>query len=67
MFITCMFLGGATDCFALLTTALLGMRLAPSFDRPYMSGSLTEFWSQRWNVTTTYLFRYGHVWCMCSC
>uniref|UniRef100_A0A383VSV6 Uncharacterized protein n=1 Tax=Tetradesmus obliquus TaxID=3088 RepID=A0A383VSV6_TETOB len=57
MLITCMFLGGATDCFALLTTALLGMRLAPSFDRPYMSGSLTEFWSQRWNVTTTYLFR----------
>eukprot|EP00882_Tetradesmus_deserticola_P018829 GHRQ01020222.1.p1 GENE.GHRQ01020222.1~~GHRQ01020222.1.p1 ORF type:complete len:452 (+),score=111.69 GHRQ01020222.1:388-1743(+) len=57
MFITCMFLGAATDCFALLTTVLLGMRLAPSFDRPYLSGSLTEFWSQRWNVTTTYLFR----------
>jgi D-alanyl-lipoteichoic acid acyltransferase DltB (MBOAT superfamily) len=57
VFITGLFMGGVLDCFALLATALLGMRVAPSFDRPYMSLSLAQFWGHRWNVTTTYLLR----------
>lgn len=51
------FLGAVTDLFAISTTSLLGLRLAPCFDRPYLSASMAEFWSQRWNVTTTFLLR----------
>lgn len=29
----------------------ISMPIAPHFDSPYMSASITEFWSKRWNLT----------------
>ena len=36
----------------------LGLRTAPDFDRPFLSGSLRDFWSRRWNLNTGYSLRF---------
>ena len=42
--------------------ALIGfaidMPVAPHFDSPYLSASLTEFWSKRWNLTVGNALRF---------
>ena len=42
---------------ALGLSALVGLRLSHNFDRPYLSRSVTEFWSARWHVTLGNWFR----------
>ncbi|GBF93871.1 hypothetical protein Rsub_06870 [Raphidocelis subcapitata] len=34
---------------ALLLTSLAGLEMVPSFDAPWKSASLAEFWARRWN------------------
>jgi hypothetical protein len=34
-----------------------GVEVAPSFDKPWMSTSFADYWSRRWNLTTTYMLR----------
>lgn len=38
-------------------SALVGLRLARNFDRPYLSPTVTEFWSSRWHITLGQWFR----------
>jgi hypothetical protein len=35
-----------------------GVEVAPSFDKPWLSTSFADYWSRRWNLTTTYMLRY---------
>eukprot|EP00775_Hariotina_reticulata_P013397 gene13397-13525_t len=42
-----MYLGLITDLFGIVATLWLKLKVAPSFDRPYLSASMAEFWSQR--------------------
>lgn len=30
---------------------LFAMPISPHFDAPYLSSSMSEFWSKRWNLT----------------
>jgi hypothetical protein len=39
--------------------ARLGLELAPHFDRPLASRSVSEFWGRRWNVTQALVLRRG--------
>jgi hypothetical protein len=34
-----------------------GVEVAPSFDKPWLSTSFADYWSRRWNLTTTYMLR----------
>jgi alginate O-acetyltransferase complex protein AlgI len=36
---------------------LFGIRLSANFNRPYLSASTGEFWSQRWHITLGHWFR----------
>lgn len=38
-------------------SALVGLRLSRNFDRPYLSPTVTEFWSSRWHITLGQWFR----------
>lgn len=38
-------------------SALVGLRLSRNFDRPYLSVTVSEFWSRRWHVTLGTWFR----------
>lgn len=38
---------------AALTRTLLGLELEPQFNEPYLSTSLQDFWSRRWNLMVT--------------
>lgn len=42
---------------ALGLSALVGLRLSENFRRPYLSASVTEFWSTRWHITLGHWFR----------
>lgn len=52
------FVGLVMALVGVLCVGLLGMRVAPHFDRPYLSSSLTDFWSRRWNLNTGYTLRF---------
>jgi D-alanyl-lipoteichoic acid acyltransferase DltB (MBOAT superfamily) len=39
-------------------TAVLQLDIAPYFDRPYLSSSLTDYWSRRWNLNVTHTLRF---------
>ncbi len=47
---------GYTDL-ALGLSALVGLQLSRNFDRPYLSPSVTAFWSDRWHITLGRWFR----------
>lgn len=53
----CTFLTTLMDGPAALTARMLGIELAPTFDAPWLSTSLNEFWTKRWNVPTSSLLR----------
>jgi hypothetical protein len=38
-----------------------GVEAAPSFDKPWLSTSFADYWSRRWNLTTTYMLRCSTV------
>ncbi|KAK9837032.1 hypothetical protein WJX81_008263 [Elliptochloris bilobata] len=52
------FLGFLMDGPASLATGLIGLQIAPHFDRPFMSSSLSDFWSRRWNLTAGNALRF---------
>jgi hypothetical protein len=52
------FLGLLMDGPASLAAALIGLRIAPHFDKPYLASSLTDFWSRRWNLTAGNALRF---------
>ncbi|KAI8463636.1 MAG: hypothetical protein J3K34DRAFT_494782 [Monoraphidium minutum] len=45
------------DASAPVVQAAMGMALNPSMDQPYLSASIQEFWSQRYNLVTTACLR----------
>lgn len=40
-----------------LSLLLFGIKLSPSFDRPYLSASISEFWARRWNKVIQRILR----------
>lgn len=48
-----MFLGFLMDGPASLATSMIGIRIAPHFDTPYLSTSVASFWGKRWNLTAS--------------
>ena len=52
------FLSLLMDGPASLATSLVGLRIAPHFDQPYLASSLTDFWSRRWNLTAGNALRF---------
>jgi hypothetical protein len=47
----------ALPCIAALGRAALRTGLEPTFDRPYLSASLGEFWGRRWNLMASAVLR----------
>ena len=45
------FLGVLMDGPAAVIGWLFAMPISPHFDAPYLSSSMSEFWSKRWNLT----------------
>lgn len=45
------FLGTLMDGAASMASSMLGIRIAPHFDQPYLSSSFSDWWSHRWNLT----------------
>ncbi|XP_030455718.1 acyl-CoA--sterol O-acyltransferase 1-like [Syzygium oleosum] len=40
-----------------MVRALIGVRLEPQFEEPYLSTSLQDFWGRRWNLMVTNILR----------
>lgn len=51
------FLQSIMDVLAFASQYWLGMRLAPLFDAPVLATSQRQFWTQRWNITASLMFR----------
>ena len=51
------FLGFLMDGPASLLTSLIGLEIAPHFNRPYYSESVASFWGKRWNLTVSNCLR----------
>mmetsp|Transcript_5271 Transcript_5271/g.12400 ORF Transcript_5271/g.12400 Transcript_5271/m.12400 type:complete len:339 (-) Transcript_5271:126-1142(-) len=51
------FLGVIMDLPASLVCSALGMKIIPTFDQPWFSTSLADFWGRRWNITTSSVLR----------
>jgi hypothetical protein len=51
------FLGFLLDYPGAIAVGVLGLDIVPTFDQPWMSSSLRDFWSNRWNVATSSLLR----------
>ena len=43
---------------ATLATSLIGLRISPHFDEPYLSHSVAAFWGRRWNITASNTLRF---------
>lgn len=43
---------------AILMIVFLNLEIAPHFDKPFLSHSLSDFWSRRWNLNTGYTMRF---------
>lgn len=52
------FLGLLMDGPASLASSLIGLKIAPHFDKPFLSTSVTDFWSRRWNLTAGNALRF---------
>jgi len=52
------FLSLLMDGPASLATSIVGLKTAPHFDQPYLSSSITDFWSRRWNLTAGNALRF---------
>ena len=52
------FLGFLMDGPATLATSLIGLRISPHFDEPYLSHSIASFWGRRWNLTASNVLRF---------
>jgi hypothetical protein len=50
-------LGAIWDFWCLVVALWFGVEVAPSFDKPWLSTSFADYWSRRWNLTTTYMLR----------
>ncbi|WIA10148.1 hypothetical protein OEZ85_010353 [Tetradesmus obliquus] len=50
-------LGAIWDFWCLVAVLWFGVEAAPSFDKPWLSTSFADYWSRRWNLTTTYMLR----------
>lgn len=53
-----LFIAVIMSCVGVVTVGLLGLAVAPHFDRPFLSSSLTDYWSRRWNLNTGYTMRF---------
>ncbi len=42
---------------ASLITSMIGLQIAPHFDKPFLAESLTSFWGKRWNLTISNCLR----------
>ena len=42
---------------ASLFTSMIGLQIAPHFNKPFFSESLTSFWGKRWNLTVSNCLR----------
>ena len=51
------FLGFVMDGPASLFTSAIKLNIAPHFNEPYLSESLTSFWGKRWNLTISNCLR----------
>ncbi|KAL6749356.1 hypothetical protein V8C86DRAFT_2850356 [Haematococcus lacustris] len=50
-------LGGMADMAAAVATWAVGLTIIPSFDQPWQSTSLADFWGRRWNTATSAVLR----------
>lgn len=44
-------LGLGYDGLAALATSVIGLEIAPHFDKPFFSTSFTNMWGRRWNMS----------------
>jgi len=51
------FVGFLMDGPAAVMCHVLGLEIIPTFDQPWMSTSLSDFWGHRWNITTSSILR----------
>lgn len=54
---SCVFLTAVFNLLGAGAAALLRLKVAPTFNKPWLSSSLADFWARRWNLTTTYMMR----------
>ncbi|KAK9905470.1 hypothetical protein WJX75_000391 [Coccomyxa subellipsoidea] len=52
------FLGLLMDGPATLASSLIGLKIAPHFDKPFLTSSVSDFWSRRWNLTAGNALRF---------
>jgi hypothetical protein len=52
-----LFVSSVMDAMGCVTVGVLGLTIAPHFDAPYLSSSLADYWSRRWNLTVGYVLR----------
>jgi hypothetical protein len=53
-----LFISIVMDCVGFISVLVLNLQVAPHFDRPFLSASLTDYWSRRWNLNTGYTMRF---------
>ncbi|KAG2429861.1 hypothetical protein HXX76_010642 [Chlamydomonas incerta] len=51
------FVGFLMDGPGAVAVEALGLQLVPTFDAPWLSTSLADFWGRRWNITTSSVLR----------
>lgn len=51
------FLGVVMDGPASAVTSMIGLHVAPHFNKPFVAESLTSFWGKRWNLTISNCLR----------
>ncbi|PNH08288.1 Acyl-CoA--sterol O-acyltransferase 1 [Tetrabaena socialis] len=51
------FVGFLQDGPAAVAVEALGLQLGPTFDQPWLSSSLADFWARRWNIPTATCLR----------
>lgn len=42
---------------ASMVTSMIGLNIAPHFNKPFIAESLTAFWGKRWNLTISNCMR----------